>query len=95
MPIDGTRLTDAYVKEIGRLAYFWAWPMVNIHNRMLTYSKLPSPGLAGGVLHRVAVAGTLAVIQDRFLIEIVYHQAKTSFTLWSPATSASISPNVL
>src|SRR5262245_21838303 len=46
----GTRLHDGYVREIGRQAYFWAWPMVNVHNRYLTYDKLPGPGLAGGVL---------------------------------------------
>lgn len=49
-PVAGTRMTEAYVKALGRFAYFWAWPMINIHNRRLTYEKLPAPGLAGGVL---------------------------------------------
>jgi hypothetical protein len=34
-PVLGTRMTESYVREIGRFAYFWAWPMVNIHNRLL------------------------------------------------------------
>jgi hypothetical protein len=59
----GTRLTDAYVREIGRAAYFWAWPMVNVYNRMLTYDKLPGPGYAGGVLP-VAPPNRLSVLHD-------------------------------
>jgi hypothetical protein len=49
-PVPGTRLTEEYVHLIGRFAYLWAWPMVNISNRLLAYEKLPEPGLAGGVL---------------------------------------------
>ena len=49
-PIPGTRLTESYVREIGRLSYLFAWPMVNVYNRFLTYDQLPEPGLAGGVL---------------------------------------------
>lgn len=26
-PVPGTRLTEEYIRTIGRLAYFWAWPM--------------------------------------------------------------------
>lgn len=59
----GTRLTDAYVREVGRAAYFWAWPMVNVHNRMLTYDKLPGPGYAGGVLP-VAPPNNLSMLHD-------------------------------
>lgn len=32
-PVPGTRLTDAYVREVGRVAYLWGWPLVNVHNR--------------------------------------------------------------
>lgn len=39
------RLTDAYVREIGRIAYLWAWPMVNLHNRFEAFAKVPEPGL--------------------------------------------------
>ena len=43
LPIPGTRLTDEYVRQIGRLAYVFAWPMVNIYNRLLAYERLPEP----------------------------------------------------
>jgi hypothetical protein len=43
-------LSDAYVREIGRLAYFWAWPMVNLRNRFEAFRQVPEPGLMGGVM---------------------------------------------
>jgi hypothetical protein len=49
-PVPGTRLTDSYVRDLARYAYFWARPMINVYNRLLAYEKLPGPGLAGGVL---------------------------------------------
>ena len=62
-PVPGTRLTESYVREIGRLAYLFAWPMVNVYNRFLTYDKLPEPGLAGGVLP-VAPPNQLSMLHD-------------------------------
>ena len=62
-PVPGTRLTPEYVREIGRLAYLFAWPMVNVYNRFLTYDKLPSPGLAGGVLP-VAPPNQIGMLHD-------------------------------
>ena len=63
LPMLGTRLTDQYVREVGRAAYFWAWPMVNVHNRKLTYENLPGPGYAGGVLP-VAPPNHLSMLHD-------------------------------
>jgi hypothetical protein len=34
---------------VARDAYFWAWPMVNVYNRRLTYEKVPEIGLSGPV----------------------------------------------
>ncbi len=62
-PVPGTRLTEAYVREIARFAYVFAWPMVNVYNRFLTYDKLPGPGLAGGVLP-VAPPNQLGMLHD-------------------------------
>ena len=62
-PVPGTRLTESYVREIGRLAYLFAWPMVNVYNRFLAYEKLPRPGLAGGVLP-VAPPNQLSMLHD-------------------------------
>jgi len=62
-PVAGTRLTEEYVRHIARFAYLFAWPMVNVFNRFLTYDKLPEPGLAGGVLP-VAPPNQLGMLHD-------------------------------
>src|SRR5215468_2314372 len=62
-PMPGTRTSEAYIRQIGGLAYFWAWPMVNVYNRFLTYQKLPGPGLAGGALP-VAPPNQLGMLHD-------------------------------
>jgi hypothetical protein len=49
-PMPGTRMTEEYVRMVGRDAYFWAWPMVNLYNRRLTYAKVPTIGIAGPVV---------------------------------------------
>jgi hypothetical protein len=49
-PLAGTRLTDDYARTLGRLAYLWGWPMVNMHNRRLVFAQLPGPGLIDGVV---------------------------------------------
>jgi hypothetical protein len=43
-------LSDAYVKELARVAYLWAWPMVNLRNRLVAFEQVPEPGLMGGVM---------------------------------------------
>ena len=48
-PVPGTRLTADYVRMVGRDAYFWAWPMVNIYSRRLVYARVPEIGIAGPV----------------------------------------------
>lgn len=62
-PVPGTRLTEAYVSQVGRSAYLWGWPMVNIHNRQLIMSKVPEPGLMGGIVP-VAPPNQLAMLHD-------------------------------
>jgi hypothetical protein len=62
-PVAGTRLTESFVRQMARFAYFWAWPMVNMYNRFLTYQKVPRPGLAGGVLP-VAPPNHLCMLRD-------------------------------
>lgn len=49
-PVPNTILTDEYVKNIGVFAYLWAWPMVNIHNRKVTFANIPEPGYKGGIV---------------------------------------------
>jgi hypothetical protein len=36
-PVPGTRMTEAYVSQMGRSIYFWAWPMMNVHNRKVQF----------------------------------------------------------
>ena len=49
-PVAGTVMTKEYVQAIGRMAYVWGWPLVNMGNRSIAFSKLPAPGKIGGVL---------------------------------------------
>ncbi|MDN5697827.1 MAG: hypothetical protein L0G70_07610 [Rubrobacter sp.] len=49
-PVPETRMTDQYIREVGRIAYLWAWPMVNVHNRHVAFEQVPEPGLMGGVM---------------------------------------------
>jgi hypothetical protein len=49
-PVEGTRLPDAYVRDVARLAFIWGWPLVNMHNRHLVFEKVPENGLGDGVL---------------------------------------------
>lgn len=49
-PVSGTHLPEAYVRDVARVAYLWGWPMVNLHNRQLVFSKVPENGLGDGVL---------------------------------------------
>jgi len=49
-PPPGTAMSKAYVQMVGRMAYIWGWPLVNMANRSGAFSKAPEPGLLGGVL---------------------------------------------
>jgi len=49
-PAPGTAMTTAYVQSVGRMAYLWGWPLVNLANRHAAFSKAPEPGLLGGTL---------------------------------------------
>ena len=62
-PMPGTRLTEAYVRSVGATAYLWGWPLANMHNRKLILSKLPEPGLMGGIVP-VAPVNQLSMVHD-------------------------------
>ena len=49
-PAPGSAMTTAYVQTVGRMAYLWGWPLVNMANRGIDFSKAPEPGLLGGVI---------------------------------------------
>jgi hypothetical protein len=62
-PVAGTRMSEAYVEQMGRFAYFWGWPLVNMHNRRLMMQQIPEPGLMGGIVP-VAPPNSLCMLQD-------------------------------
>ena len=43
-PATGNTMTKEYVQMVGRMAYFWGWPLVNTVNRAAAFSKAPEPG---------------------------------------------------
>src|SRR5208282_3623309 len=49
-PASGTAMTKGYVQSLGRMAYLWGWPLVNMANRAAAFSKAPEPVLLGGVV---------------------------------------------
>ena len=49
-PPAGGRMTEDYVRSVGRLAYLWGWPLVNMHSRLSATEKLSGPGLINGIL---------------------------------------------
>jgi hypothetical protein len=49
-PAAGTRMTVEYVKQVARMAYFWAWPMMNLQSRLATFRPLKDFALSSGVL---------------------------------------------
>ncbi|MCX5391692.1 DUF1254 domain-containing protein [Streptomyces sp. NBC_00094] len=62
-PVPGSRMTDAYLRAMGRMAYLWGWPLVNMHNRLSIMEQVPAPGLLGGVVP-VGPPGTLGMLHD-------------------------------
>ena len=49
-PVSGSKLTPEFVREVGRFAYLWGWPLVNIYNRHWTQSWVKTQTfLVGGV----------------------------------------------
>lgn len=49
-PAAGMKMTEAWIREVGRFAYFWAWPMANIQSRLDTFRPIKEFALVGGVL---------------------------------------------
>jgi hypothetical protein len=62
-PVAGAPLSKEYVASVGRMAYLWGWPLVNMANRLKIFSMAPHKGLLDGVLP-VAPANQLAMLSD-------------------------------
>jgi hypothetical protein len=65
-PVSGAIMHKEYVKTIGRMAYVWGWPLVNVFNRRATITQAPAPGRLGGVVP-VAPLGRLCMLNDYVL----------------------------
>ncbi|MBR1224587.1 MULTISPECIES: DUF1254 domain-containing protein [unclassified Bradyrhizobium] len=44
------KITEAYAAHVARDAFFWAWPLVNIYNRRLAFSKMTEQRYVGPLL---------------------------------------------
>ncbi len=44
------KITEEYAKSVGRDAYFWAWPMVNIYNRRIAFPHVKEAVKSGPLL---------------------------------------------
>jgi len=47
-PVSGTLMTKEYVQMVGRMAYFWGYPLVATSNRRAAFAKAPERILFGG-----------------------------------------------
>jgi hypothetical protein len=61
-PDTRVKITESYAKQVGRDVYFWAWPMVNVYNRRLTYAPLKEPAKLGPLV--MAPLNTFAMLTD-------------------------------
>ena len=61
-PATGIVMHPEYAKAIGRVAYVWGWPMVNMLNRSAAITQAPEPGRLNGVLP-VAPRGQVGMLR--------------------------------
>jgi hypothetical protein len=63
-PAPGSRLSPDFVREIGRFAYLWAWPLVNDYNRYISFRRIKTRTLLIGGVAPVAPINHLAMLHD-------------------------------
>jgi hypothetical protein len=61
-PDTRVKITGEYAKQVGRDAYFWAWPMVNIYNRRLAFSQVKEAVKSGPLIQ--APLNQIAMLTD-------------------------------
>jgi hypothetical protein len=49
-PDTSIKITEEYARLVAQDAFFWAWPMVNIYNRRLVFSKVKDLVMAGPLI---------------------------------------------
>jgi hypothetical protein len=55
----GGPMSKAYVQMVGKMAYFWGWPLVYVYNQRTALSKAPEPILLNGVLPLAPMNGVV------------------------------------
>ncbi|MFD6393155.1 DUF1214 domain-containing protein [Nocardia sp. NPDC060259] len=60
---DGQKVTPDYAAALGRVAFLWGWPLVNLHNRRIFMEQLPGPGLLAGIVP-AGPPGTIGMLHD-------------------------------
>jgi len=63
-PVPGSRLTEEFVREVGRFAYVWAWPLVNVYNRYWTQGWVTRQTFLVGGVAPVAPINRLGMLVD-------------------------------
>jgi len=63
-PVPGSRLTEEFVREVGRFAYVWAWPLVNVYNRYWTQGWVKTQTFLVGGVAPVAPINRLGMLVD-------------------------------
>jgi hypothetical protein len=61
-PVADTKITPEYAELVGRDAYFWAWPLVNVYIRRLVHEKVSDITISGSV--PVAPLNRLGMLSD-------------------------------
>jgi hypothetical protein len=62
-PVAGNTMTKAYVQTVGRIAYFWGYPIVATSSRRDAFAKAPERIYLGGFLP-MAPTGDLTMLHD-------------------------------
>jgi len=63
-PAPGSKLTEDFVREIGRFAYLWAWPLVNLYNRYWTQDWVKTQFFLVGGVAPIAPINRLGMLVD-------------------------------
>src|SRR5215468_216355 len=70
-PVAGTKITEEYAELVGRDAYFWAWPMVNVYIRRLVREHVPEIMISGAVpiapLNRLGMLSDYVAPEERIM----------------------------
>ncbi|WP_309574469.1 DUF1254 domain-containing protein [Rhizobium rhizogenes] len=56
------KITEEYARQVGRDAYVWGWPLVNVYNRRLSYAPVNEAAKNGPLI--TAPLNTVAMLTD-------------------------------